>query len=331
MNSRRRAWSRAISEQVAGVLGGVLSPAGRGGRLPVFTYHQVLDQRDRLRPGEPDRNDFVDDIETIGRVFNVLPLAEAARRLANGTLPRRAACITFDDGYANNHATAAPLLSAAGLPATFFITCGAVDEGVMWNDLVIEAVARGGSELVLDERTVVGDRGRNGASEAQRVGAILDKLKYLPLEERLAAARDIYARTVGSPAPRLMMTRAMVADLARRGFEIGGHTMRHPILTGLPDAEARAEIEQCRDWIKEVTGTRPPTFAYPNGRPGTDFVDTHADMVAEAGYEAAVSTSWDLARRGTHPYKIPRVGPWWRQGRSLASGSLRIYVKSYLA
>ena len=48
--------------------GSLLSPRGPRGRLAVFSYHQVLEARDPLRPGEPSLNDFVRDVETIARL-----------------------------------------------------------------------------------------------------------------------------------------------------------------------------------------------------------------------------------------------------------------------
>jgi peptidoglycan/xylan/chitin deacetylase (PgdA/CDA1 family) len=308
----------------------VLSPAGLHARLAVFTYHQVLERKDPLRPGEPDRAEFVSDIDLLAATFTVLPLPEAAERLMAGTLPARAACITFDDGYANNHEFAAPTLEAIGVPATFFITGGAVDQGVMWNDFVIEAVARGGSTPRVDGVSAIEPADVKGLRGDALVTKLLDRLKYTPLEQRLTDARQLYRQNANEAPPRLMMTRAMVSDLARRGFDIGGHTIRHPILKQLPHDEARREIEGCVSWIASVTGRAPTAFAYPNGRPGIDFVAAHEAMVASAGFTVAVSTSWDVARPGTSRYSVPRLGPWWRHGRRFSEGLLRVYAKSYV-
>ena len=125
-------------------LGGLLSPRGARGRLAVFCYHQVLDAPDPYRAGEPTVEAFDSDVATISEAFSVLSFGDAVERLASGTLPRRAATITFDDGYENNHRLAAPVLEKHGTPATFFIAGGAVDDGVMWNDLAIESVVAAG-------------------------------------------------------------------------------------------------------------------------------------------------------------------------------------------
>jgi peptidoglycan/xylan/chitin deacetylase (PgdA/CDA1 family) len=223
------------------------------------------------------------------------------------------------------------LLEHYGLPATFFITCGAVDDGIMWNDLLIEAVARGQRPFrfdALDE----GVRTRLAALEgAELVRGLLSALKYTPLDQRLAVVQKFYADNVDAGAPRLMMNRGEVADLHRRGFDVGGHTMKHPILKTLGDAEAHDEIESCSAWIRDVTGKRPVSFAYPNGRPDVDFSQRDAELVAAAGYESAVSTKWRLATAGADPFSIPRVGPWWRHGHTLTGGMIRLQVSASLA
>jgi peptidoglycan/xylan/chitin deacetylase (PgdA/CDA1 family) len=312
------------------MLGGLLSPAGARARLAVFSYHQVLEKPDSLRPGEPDHAQFRADLEIIGQVFAVLPLPEAVERLAAGTLPARAACITFDDGYGNNHELAAPLLERLGLPATFFIAGDAVDRGVMWNDLIIEGTRIRGSNWIV-EGLAEGDAVSGAPGDGPKlVTWILKLLKYQPLEKRWNLAETFFRTNTGQDLPRLMMNRRQVADLAQRGFDIGGHTLHHPILKELTDERARREITGCSRWIEEVTGKAARTFAYPNGIPQRDFGPEHAAMVQEAGFKAAVTTLWSVAHPGSDPYGLPRIGPWWRLGGTPASGFVRAYAKTYV-
>jgi peptidoglycan/xylan/chitin deacetylase (PgdA/CDA1 family) len=308
----------------------LLSPAGRRGRLAVFCYHQVLDTADGFRSGEPTVAEFAKDVELIDTVFTVLPFGEAVVKLMAGSLPARAACITFDDGYENNHSFAAPVLESAGVPATFFIAGGAVDDGVMWNDLVIESIARSQCSLKIDEAFSFLKNPEPGLGKAETVAAVLAQLKYKPMHERWQISQRLFGDNVGPDLPRLMMTRELVRDLSKRGFEIGGHTISHPILKEQSDENARDEIQGCRDWVQTVTGVAPVSFAYPNGRSGIDFDARHKQMVADAGFLAASSTDWALATHSTDAFSVPRIGPWWRQGRGLESGLLRTYLRSYL-
>lgn len=309
----------------------LLSPGGLRARLAVFCYHQVLEDKDSLRPTEPTVEEFDADVETIGRLFNVLPLPEAVERLESRTLPPRAACITFDDGYANNHTLAAPLLERAGMPATFFVAGGAVDDGVMWNDLVIEGARSKREEWILRDLRTLCDSPmpESHRDAASLIAWILPRLKYRPLQERLEIAEAFFRKNTGREPPRLMMEREQVSDLFRRGFDIGGHTISHPILNELSDEDARDEIEGCCRWIVEVTGRTPVTFAYPNGIPHRDFGPVHSTMAREAGFRSAVSTQWGVAGPACDPLSIPRIGPWWRLGSRPSVGLVRAYGRSW--
>ncbi len=48
--------------------------------------------------------------------------------------------ITFDDGYADNHDIALPILTRRGIPATVFIATAFLNGGMMWNDTVAESL-----------------------------------------------------------------------------------------------------------------------------------------------------------------------------------------------
>ena len=121
---------------------GLLSPAGPKARLSILIFHRVHQQRDPLFPGEVDATDFDNICAWARSMFNVLPLDEAVTRHASHSLPERALSITFDDGYADNHDVAMPILRKHGITATFFIASGFLNGGRMWNDTAIEAMRR---------------------------------------------------------------------------------------------------------------------------------------------------------------------------------------------
>ena len=79
-----------------------LAPGGTHARLSVFIFHRVLPKPDLLLPDEPDAVHFDRIVGFIARQFNVLSMTEAVQRLTQHNLPPAAACITFDDGYADN-------------------------------------------------------------------------------------------------------------------------------------------------------------------------------------------------------------------------------------
>lgn len=298
----------------------LLSPAGRGARLNVLIFHRVLPRPDPLFPGEVDAAAFDALLGWVKSWFNVLPLDEAIRRLADGSLPARAAALSFDDGYADNHDVALPLLQKHGLPCSFFVATGFIDGGRMWNDTLIESVRR--STLArLDLRGLKGASGEDLGEhalgdDAQRrtvLHGLIERVKYLPPEPRLACVDAIALRAEVSPPCDLMMTSDQVRALRRAGMQIGAHTVNHPILATLGPQEAADEISRSRDVLQTVLGERVGLFAYPNGKPGTDYLpDVHPGIVRELGFDAAVSTRWAAARRGEDVFQIPRFTPWDR-------------------
>ena len=105
--------------------------------LSILIYHRVVAQPDPLFPDVVTAEEFDLQMAALTRWFTVLPLGRAVERLRNGTLPVRAACVTFDDGYADNALSALPILLKHGVKATFFVATRFLDGGSMWNDTVI--------------------------------------------------------------------------------------------------------------------------------------------------------------------------------------------------
>ena len=317
--------TRAVRSSALTVLSG--SSANR--RLLILTFHRVLEQPDPLLPDEPTAAIFEGQISAIAAMLNVLPLPDAARMVATGRLPPRAACITFDDGYRNNYEIALPILAKHGVPATFFIATGALADGVMWNDLIVESIRRCGDRFDLREFGFADYPIGSPADRTEVTGRALLSMKYTPVDERADLARRIYRRYCGGETPSLMMDPAMVRSLAERGFDIGGHTVHHPILQEIPDDRAFAEIRDGRDWLSSVTGRPITTFAYPNGHPGIDFSAKHCAMVREAGFDCAVSTQWGCASRSSDTMALPRVTMSESTPSSVFVRLLKTYALSY--
>jgi hypothetical protein len=51
-------------------------------------------------------------------------------------------------------------------------------------------------------------------------------------------------------------------------------------------------------------------FAYPNGKPGQDFTNEHANIVKQLGFEGAVSTRCSASTVDSDLYQLPRFTPW---------------------
>ncbi|RTL46516.1 MAG: polysaccharide deacetylase family protein [Burkholderiales bacterium] len=312
----------------------LLSPPGPRARLNTLIFHRVLPEPDPLFPGEVDAAAFDTMLGWVKSWFNVLPLDEAIARLADGSLPARAAALSFDDGYADNHDVALPLLRRHGLPCSFFVATGFLDGGRMWNDTLIESIRRS-PRSSLDLRGLQDATGADlgqhalGSMDERRgvLHGLIQRIKYLPPEPRLACVNALAERAEVVPPDDLMMSSEQVRALRRAGMQIGAHTVNHPILATLQARAAADEIARSRDTLQALLGEKVGLFAYPNGKPGTDYLpDVHPGIVRELGFDAAVSTRWAAARRGEDVFQIPRFTPWDRQRSKFGLRLLRNFA-----
>jgi len=86
----------------------------------VLFYHRVADRDPN--PWTMSRAQFAAQIRWLRSRFDLVDLAEAQRRIAAGRNRRPTACITFDDGYAENLEFALPLMMREQIPCTYFVT-----------------------------------------------------------------------------------------------------------------------------------------------------------------------------------------------------------------
>lgn len=287
------------------------SPAGPGARLTIAIFHRVLPAPDARRPSLPDVTRFEQQMQWLKRSFQVLPLAVAVQGLQRGTLPARAAAITFDDGYADNVTCALPVLRRLGLHATFFIATGYLDGGVMWNDVLSHSVHETAHAQLDASAAGLGvlnlGQGPERTPVLMRVNAAV---KHLDFDERERVVEAIRAAAGVDRPTHLMMSTQQLRDLHAAGMGIGGHTVNHPILARCSDDLAWREIDEGARHLRELLGDPVELFAYPNGRPDADYGPAHVRMAREAGFRAAVSTSAGAARQGDDPYQLPRFMPW---------------------
>jgi peptidoglycan/xylan/chitin deacetylase (PgdA/CDA1 family) len=98
------------------------------------------------------------------------------------------------------------------------------------------------------------------------------------------------------------MSWADLGELAELGWEIGSHTLTHPRLTQLDEAELEHELADSREECTRRLGRRCESIAYPYG----DVDARVASAARRLGYSAGAALSSRLARLG--PFRHPRVG-----------------------
>ena len=199
-------WKHALWRTIASVVGRPSTSKG----LRVLGYHAVGTEL----PGDPYGLScrpelFARQMELVSSGIFGRPVSLGGAKLdASAEL-----CVSFDDGYIDTLATAAPILARLGLPFTVCVTPGLLDSGrphLSWPQLK-ELAAVPGCEI-----------GAHGLTHAR-----LDKLDGAALEKELAQSRRRLEDAIGLPVTVMTWPHGAasrrVADAARAaGFTRGG-------------------------------------------------------------------------------------------------------------
>ncbi len=288
-----------------------------GSQSLVLMYHQIAETKDDLNDLAVSPKNFAAHVSVLKDRCEVVPLSEIQSKPESRSNRPRVA-ITFDDGYADNGEVGAPIMEAAGLPASFFITGIAIDgRGEFWWDslehLFLDLsdqnapqdpfeVSIGGQHLRVDLRT------RDARLNAQK--SLRRPLRLRPPEE-IAPVIDALMAHVGSEAPACERHRLAglggVQALSRiPGMTIGSHTIRHASLPSLTQEARRHELAESRRLIEEVIDKPVLEFAFPFGGEGA-FDDASEVAVRDAGYALACRSIFGTVNRRTDPFRIPRA------------------------
>ena len=126
--------------------------------------------------------------------------------------------------------------------------------------------------------------------------------RWVGADEPMPLAAGEWRGTSHGPQLRCMSWDEL-GELADAGWEIGSHTVSHPMLTRVADEELRAELADSRAAVEAALGRECRALAYPYG----DFDDRVARAAGAAGY-AAAGTLFPGLLAAPPPLQWPRVG-----------------------
>ena len=316
--------------------GGIASLARRlrGGRGAILRYHSVTDDEsvtlaflDRGLMATTEA--FAAQLDFIRERYTVITLDEMVERVHDGrALPARAVAITFDDGYVDNYDHAYRLLRAAGLPATFYVTTGALDGGpALWTAklrYMVRTTTR--THVTLPAPLPTSARITDETERQTLFTTLIMALKRVPGTQRcelVEALGPCLGVTDFSPLDRIMMTWAQLREMSNNGMTIGAHTVSHPNLPNTEVGEAEREIVGSRDAIAAKIAGPVAHFSYPNGRGASHLNDTVKGLVRRAGFRSAVTSQAGCIQVGADPWSLHRVGVYNRH-RDMRSFSLDV-------
>jgi len=230
--------------------------------------------------------------------YQIVSLTEVVAALRfGGTLPERAALVTFDDGLRNNFSVAFPVLEELAVPAAIFLTVDLIGtDQIFWFDELYLLIMAGGRRRVRLTLPGAGAQGHYQAGElCEAYHACVEALKLVGVtarQELMATLRRSVPLERGRvPADFRLLDWDQVRHMERSGLvSFGVHTGTHRILSELDLVGIEAELVAPRRRFAEELGREPEAFCFPNGRPGLDFHAAHQDFLRSCGYLCAFTT-----------------------------------------
>ncbi len=268
--------------------------------------------------------------------------AELEHALATGRPEPGAVVLTFDDGLRDHHDYVLPELRARGLWALFYVaTLPHTDGHVLDVHKVHLALGRRGGRRVLEElENVIRPEMLEPGYVAQLSGAIYrghveDEATalvkrwlnyYLKLQHRSFACEEVFRRSGGDAARDVEQHYAsgpQLRAMRAAGLGIGAHSISHPLLSQLSDAEQEREVLGSIHALGELLGEPVTSFCFPYG--GEHSFNAHTlALLQRAGIRCCFSleprdiSAADLQDRplalprydcNQFPHGTSRVGP----------------------
>jgi peptidoglycan/xylan/chitin deacetylase (PgdA/CDA1 family) len=214
--------------------------------------------------------DFERDLIFLKRNFTLVSHDDiVAHRNGSRSLPRRAAAISFDDGFTECFTLARPLLKKHGISATFFVCNSFVDnKALMYRNRVALCIARLEAATPVERSSMIAALGRKCGIESRSAGETRDWLlaREYSDDRQIDDACECFGVAVKEflRDRRPYMTLTQIEQLHAEGFTIGAHTSDHPQLHRLADwAQVREQVRTSCDLVRSITGRRFVPFAFP--------------------------------------------------------------------
>lgn len=289
-----------------------------GGDCLVLLYHRVADLTTDPQQLAVSPARFDAQLAWLKRHRRMLTPDEFDAHLAGRKrFPRRSALITFDDGYADNHTHARPIMEQHGVQGIFYISAGYIGSGreYWWDELERLLLLNDAlpTELSLERHGVRVSWKVDGVPDAEAMRphyeALLVSLRALPsakrdelLQELRGLVHSTEARTTHLP----MSETELKSFATSPAMAIGAHTLLHCSLAAQSPEEQRHEIVGSKQRLEEMLGRMVDRFAYPFGTVH-DYDAESIRICEEAGFRHAAANRSGIVHKGSPRYAFPRV------------------------
>ncbi len=305
-------------------------PFGRTGII--LMYHRVADPHyDPLRLNVRPEH-FQEHMTVIKKYARPAKMSDLADYSDHFSFGKPHIAVTLDDGYVDNFHNAKIICEKAGVPATFYIISGAVDnqEEFFWDGLKSTILAPDIIPPMIDI-SIAGQKYHWGIipsgpcqsadyshsisgmpsfdtalSRFQLYSVILRIMGPLSSEQKREALVQLAHWSGQNLTVRKSYLPMSLDDLRSLGrnplFEIGAHTVNHPQLANLPVKKQEEEIYNSKVNLENLLDRPVASFSYPHG----SYNEETVKLVEHLKFKNACTVVPKQVFRKVNPYLLPR-------------------------
>ncbi|MEV0198888.1 polysaccharide deacetylase family protein [Nonomuraea sp. NPDC050691] len=189
-------------------------------RVPILMYHSVTESpNEETRPHSVRPSDLEEQLTYLAEGgFTPLTLGDLVSRLNKNTgMPVKPVVVTFDDGYADFHTHALPLLERHRFPATVFLTSGWVaDAGADAAGRPLDDMLSWGQAREIAQTGI--EIGGHSHSHPQ-----LDQLPTEELRQELRRNKGLLEEKIGAPVATMAYPYGYSSARVRREVRKAGY------------------------------------------------------------------------------------------------------------
>jgi len=256
--------------------------AGKG---RIVTYHGIcINHHTKFNGIFLKKSTFESHLKFYKKYFHVISLDDYYQE--NFHPSKFNICITFDDGFSNNHKYVLPLLEKYEVPATFFITAiRQAGDDILWNDY-LGIFSKYGPEKLMYANVLFTKNKHNryvSATKNEHLVEIIRSGSYDLKTEMMKILSPIYDPRKNAQEEDfwLQMNEAQIKEIAASMYcTVGTHGYYHNDLTKIPLEEAAKEMIDSKRYLEKITGSTITAMAFPYGT----YTNEVVSEAKKAGY-----------------------------------------------
>jgi peptidoglycan/xylan/chitin deacetylase (PgdA/CDA1 family) len=249
--------------------------------------------------------EFQKDLDFLLKHFEPIDVDTLFHLMRNKKVPKNPVFhVTFDDGLKEMYDIVAPILLKKGVPATFFVNSGFVNNKELFYRhhacLAVEYCKDKQNKCTIDEILLCSYRDR-------------DKLFHYYSQQQV----DDFLKN-----EKPYLTTEQIQTLSRQGFTIGAHSIDHPYYDQIPLPEQLRQPKNSLDCVASTVNQKLRLFAFP-------FTDCNVtkDFFNEIKPYVDISFGTAGLKKDAIPYHLQRIGVEKGSAESLKSVLRKELVK----